>query len=336
MVSNNERQGRMANQLPAKYQLHQSIDPLPAIPPALLNAYDIIAYVDKVGVVSPFDRGRLKPASYEVPFSGVVYWWDQETRKSHTQEIGEPGDSFQLEPNAIAYVYLSTQFFLPKYIAVRFNLRITHVHQGLLLGTGPLVDPGFCGNLLVPLHNLTANRYSLRHGDGFIWVEFTKVSPFPAIDNEPASPGAERKYGDFPQSKLFLTAKQYFAKANDGRSIISAVLETVRSVAEKADYAVSRANTLTKILTVSLVLGLFGIVGAVASIFQTVQTSVKYVTDSNAENSRLRLEEVRREFQETRKDLEKKYDARIESTEKAIEMLKRPQIRNKSGDRSAK
>lgn len=326
----------MANQLPSKYQLHRSVDPLPAIRPALLNAYDIIAYVDKVGIVSDFDRDRLKPASYEVPFSGVVYWWDPETRKSHTQEIREPGDSFQLEPNAIAYVYLSTEFFLPKYIAVRFNLRITHVHRGLLLGTGPLVDPGFCGNLLVPLHNLTANRYSFKYGDGFIWVEFTKVSPFPAADNEPASPGTERKYGEFDQSKRFLTAKQYFAKANDGRSIISAVLETVRSVADKANFAASRVTFLTVSLAVSVVGGALGIIAVVASTTQTVQTSVKYVTDSNAENTRLRLEEMRREFQDMRRELEKKYDARLESTEKAIEGLKRPQVGQKSGSGSTK
>lgn len=326
----------MARQLPANYQQYRSVDPLPTIPYALLNAYDIIAYVDKVGIVSRFDRHRLKPASYEVPFEGMIYWWDPETRKAHTQEIKEPGDSFHLEPNAIAYVYLSTEFFLPKYIAVRFNLRITHVHQGLLLGTGPLVDPGFCGNLLVPLHNLTANPYSFKHGDGFIWVEFTKLSPFPAEDNEPALPGGERRYGEFDKSKLFLTAKEYFAKANDGRPIVSSVLAAVGSVAEKADRAISLTKWLTVSIVVSLIGGALAIMGTVASVTQTVQTSVKYVTDSNAENTRLRLEELHRETQEMRRQLEKKYDARLESTEKAIEVLKRPQAGPKSGSNTTK
>lgn len=307
--------------LPANYVLHRSIDPLPSIPPALLNAYDIIKYVDKVGIVAPFSRGRLKPASYEVPFAGTIHWWDPETRKPHTQEVKEKGDSFHLDPNAIAYVYLSTEFFLPKYIAVRFNLRITHVHQGLLLGTGPLVDPGFCGNLLVPLHNLTANRYVFNHGEGFIWVEFTKVSPFPSVDNEPLAPDGERRYGDFPADKLFLGAKQYFAKANSGRSIISSVIATVRAVAKKADAALKRTN----IITIALVTGALGVIATIASVTQTLQTSVKYVTDSSAENTRLRLEEVRREIHDMRRDLERKYDARLEATDKSIEALKRPQ-----------
>lgn len=327
----------MDKQLPANYEQHRSIDPFQkTIPPALLNAYDIIAYVDKVGIVSPFDRARLKPASYEVPFAGAIYWWDPKTREAHTQEVKESGDTFQLEPNAIAYVYLFTEFFLPKYIAVRFNLRITHVHQGLLLGTGPLVDPGFCGNLLVPLHNLTANRHTFKYGEGFIWVEFTKVSPFPPQDNEPSAPGAERRYGEFPKGKLFLTAKEYFAKANGGRSIISAVLETVRAVAEKADYAVLRVRVLTIGGVVAVVGAAIGIIGTVSSTTQTVQTSVKYVTESSEANAKVRLDELRREIQDMRQQLEKKYDARIESTEKAIEALKKPQPGQKAATSSIK
>ena len=57
---------------------------------------------------------------------------------------------------------------LPNYIAVQFNLRITHVHRGLLLGTGPLVDPGFHGKILIPLHNLTSEKYIIRADEGLI------------------------------------------------------------------------------------------------------------------------------------------------------------------------
>jgi deoxycytidine triphosphate deaminase len=329
MVSNNEKQAPMANQLPEKYQQYRSIDPLPEIPVSLLNAYDIIKYVDMVGVVSPFERRRLKPASYELPFSGVVHWWDPDTLKPHTQEIKESGDSFHLEPNAIAFVYLATKLFLPKYIAVRFNLRITHVHQGLLLGTGPLVDPGFCGNLLVPLHNLTANRYSFNYDKGFIWVEFTKVSPLPSEDNEPPVPGGERRYGEFDESKLFLTEKQYFAKANHGRPIVSSVPAALDAVAKKADRAISLTSVLTVSVAVAVVAGALGIIGTVTSVSQTVQTSVKYVTEAGAENTKVRIEEVRRDVQDMRRELEKKYDLRIEAAERSIEALRQPPVSQK-------
>ena len=50
------------------------------------------------------------------------------------------------------------------------------MHRGLLLGTGPLVDPGFHGRLLIPLHNLTSDEYTIRGDEGLIWMEFTKTS----------------------------------------------------------------------------------------------------------------------------------------------------------------
>ena len=50
------------------------------------------------------------------------------------------------------------------------------MHRGLLVGTGPLVDPGFRGKLLIPLHNLTLDAYEIRGDEGLIWVEFTKTS----------------------------------------------------------------------------------------------------------------------------------------------------------------
>ena len=71
---------------------------------------------------------------------------------------------------------MKEKLLLPEYIAARFNLHIRHVHKGILLGTGPLVDPGFFGNLLIPLHNLTNNDYEFVGGEGLIWVEFTKLS----------------------------------------------------------------------------------------------------------------------------------------------------------------
>jgi hypothetical protein len=65
---------------------------------------------------------------------------------------------------------------MPAYLAGRFNLLIRDVYRGLLVGTGPLVDPGFVGFLSIPVHNFTSNKYILRAGEGFVYFEFTKLS----------------------------------------------------------------------------------------------------------------------------------------------------------------
>jgi len=157
-------------------------DPRPDIAPALLNSKDICDYILTTGMIVPFSKEeaikykKLKSASYEIDFIGDVYY----NKKGKEQHVKiDVGKSFNLEKNSIAFVFLETHFRIPDYIALRFNLRITHVHRGLLLGTGPLVDPGFVGRLLVPLHNLTANEYILTGGEGLITVEFTKLSQNP-------------------------------------------------------------------------------------------------------------------------------------------------------------
>src|SRR6266853_4086746 len=212
----------MDNTIREKYEEHKSRDPYPEIPAALLNSAHIKKYADKIGLLDPFESDRRKSASYEIPFYGTVYIWDAKTKKKEASERATRGKTFTVEPNSIAYIYLATTFYLPDYIAVRFNLKITQVHRGLLLGTGPLVDPGFCGRLLVPLHNLTSNKYTLVCGNGFIWVEFTKLSP-----NErwrAKSPQSRTgKYIPFEDEKKFIDAQTYFDRANNGKRIISSI-----------------------------------------------------------------------------------------------------------------
>lgn len=50
------------------------------------------------------------------------------------------------------------------------------MHRGLLLGTGPIVDPGYWGKLCIPLHNLTDEDHRILQHEGLIWIEFTKTS----------------------------------------------------------------------------------------------------------------------------------------------------------------
>ena len=161
---------------------YYKIDPFAGeIPPALLNSADIMSYVCKGCLIKKEDfdpKNCLKPASYEMKFLGKLYDWnstDDEKLEQCCREVCR-GSKITLHANSITYLWMKEELMLPQYIAARFNLHIRHVHKGILLGTGPLVDPGFFGKLLIPLHNLTNNKYELKGGEGIIWVEFTKIS----------------------------------------------------------------------------------------------------------------------------------------------------------------
>ena len=163
----------------AKHEKYYKEDPYPAIVPALLNSADIAAYVKATALIHPFYEERLKGASYDVRIKGPVVYWtfvDSGKVEKKTIQLKKEGDCFDLEPNSIAFVTLEPVFRMPTYLALRFNLKITHIYKGLLLGTGPLVDPGFTGRLSIPLHNLTSNTYRFFCHDELITMEFTKMS----------------------------------------------------------------------------------------------------------------------------------------------------------------
>lgn len=152
-------------------------DPFPDVPPALLNSADIADYVSATGMIHPFDPAKLKSASYEVSILGDYVMHTPEGGVVHgTLTEDKP---FLLPRNSIAYMSVEPKFRLPDYIALRHNLKIKNIYRGLLVGTGPLIDPGFVGRISLPLHNLTDRDYVLEAGEGTIWVEFTKLSPSP-------------------------------------------------------------------------------------------------------------------------------------------------------------
>ncbi|WP_376704197.1 hypothetical protein RQ479_04105 [Mesorhizobium sp. ISC25] len=148
------------------------------VPPSLLSAEHIEKYVLATGLIAPFFLGggrksRLKKASYEGRIGSKAYVFDE---KNELKPVLIPDKPLLIPANSIVFVESDLDFRLPKYIALRFNLQIRHVHRGLLLGTGPLVDPGFWGKLCIPLHNLTNEDYEIPLSEGLIWVEFTKTT----------------------------------------------------------------------------------------------------------------------------------------------------------------
>ncbi len=228
----------------------QDCDPFPDIPPALLNSADIEDYVRAIGLIdrNDFRVDRLKPASYEIGFGNYFaiaipneldsngnYCWKY-------RYLLHEDSAIILPPNSMIYVSLDTRIKLPPYIAARFNLKIKHVYRGLLAGSGPLVDPGFQNKLFVPLHNLSSKEYSFRKGDGFIWMEFTKISPHPDWKCGEPIPTHSGRVVPFPKEKAErMELIDYLTLASDTpiRSSVDFALEEMR---EKVDQANKRAN----------------------------------------------------------------------------------------------
>lgn len=85
---------------------------------------------------------------------------------------------FKMEPNSIVYVSTLEKLDLPYYIAARFNLRVKWVYRGILLGTGPQVEPGFRGYLSCPLYNLTDRPIKIEYRQDFATIDFERTTDF--------------------------------------------------------------------------------------------------------------------------------------------------------------
>jgi deoxycytidine triphosphate deaminase len=157
-----------------RYDEFKEHDPFPSIPDSLLNSYDIVRYVYTTGMINPFYPESLEGALYTCNFSGYYKYWD-EKHKPQEGTLDESGE-LKLRPNSISFLEIEPIFRIPAYLVLRFNLKVQHVYKGLLLGTGPIVDPCFIGKLYIPLHNLTSNEYIIKKNAPLICVEFTKLS----------------------------------------------------------------------------------------------------------------------------------------------------------------
>ena len=127
-------------------------DPFPRVPASLLSAEHIKDYVMKTGAIAPFyenggRHSRLKMATYEGRIGECAYLYNKQGRL----ESLDFGEELTVKANSIVFVECDLNFRLPYYMALRFNLQIRHVHRGLLLGTGPLVDPRVLGQVMAPV-----------------------------------------------------------------------------------------------------------------------------------------------------------------------------------------
>jgi deoxycytidine triphosphate deaminase len=133
---------------------------------------DLIAYYNGVvaqpGMIDPFVEDNLKPAAYELTLGPNFLLEGKEGVLTPERPW------LELPPNSVVFVSMQERLVLPHYIVARFDLAIEFIYQGILLGTGPQVDPGFQGVLSCPLHNISNAPVHLQLGYPFAKIDFAK------------------------------------------------------------------------------------------------------------------------------------------------------------------
>lgn len=170
---------------------------------AVLLAEEIKWYVDEGLLIAKedFNEDKLKGASYSMtPDLDGAWIINKEGQHNPLEKRrDDKGEYFLVPKNALVYIRIKERLIIPYYIIGRHNLKIKYVYRGLLLGTGPQVDPGYCGQLIIPLHNLTDNNVEIYLDDSFISIDFVRTSELTLNKGVPESDDMFREM--YPEKK---------------------------------------------------------------------------------------------------------------------------------------
>lgn len=165
-------------------------------------------------LIDPFDEGQIQPASYDFRVGAEAVTTSSEGVIDLTQK-----KYFVLKPGDFGIVISHEIVKLgPQYVA-RFGLRSSLARKGLIATTGPQIDPGFHGRLIIGITNLTPQDISITHLDKFLTVEFHKLEQ-----------AALKPYDGKYQNRMKLTAEEISIIADkDGIPLVK-VMESMETL----------------------------------------------------------------------------------------------------------
>jgi dCTP deaminase len=128
-----------------------------------------ISYLRKLGYldVEPWDPGRVQPASYDLTLGGEYY--DPQNASYH--------DFTQLHvyPNDFILLHTAETVTLGPKVGAQVCGKSTLARKGLIVESAGWVDPGFSGQLVLEVANLSPEKITLRHGMPIAQIIFMEL-----------------------------------------------------------------------------------------------------------------------------------------------------------------
>ncbi len=151
-------------------------DPEPQVV-GVLTADRIRAYNYATGrMIRPFQDRHLNAASYDLTL-GPRFILDGEEKTFDVKRR-----MLRIPPGSIAMVTSRELLLMPHWLVATFNLKSRYIFEGLLMGAGPQIDPGYMGVLTCPLHNISNQEIKLKFCEPFAKLDFVKTTWGASID----------------------------------------------------------------------------------------------------------------------------------------------------------
>jgi dCTP deaminase len=121
--------------------------------------------------LEPFDPQQVQPASYDARVGAEAF----SSTVKEKLDLSKTG-LLVIEPGEFAMILTREHFRLDKRHAGMIGLRSEFAKQGLLMLSGPQIDPTFDGVLKVRLVNLAPKPIALTYEAPFLTIQFFRLS----------------------------------------------------------------------------------------------------------------------------------------------------------------
>jgi deoxycytidine triphosphate deaminase len=300
-----------------------------SVPPGMLSSPHIAYCAKKYRIISDYDPSCLDSASYQMRVGGSVLTWDRGTKIAF--ELGDNEDknrnirkSVDLKPNSLTFLTTIEEFRLTKDIIARFNLKSKWVHQGLLLGTGPIVDPQLHARLLIPVHNFSSQTVTMNYGQKFISVEFTKTLDPDSVlvinESEKTEfiPNPNWNY-DFHRYRERIENKKVESSVQnqfeESKEQIESSRTAIQQFKESADEKINTLSRFNIITIVGVIISIFILILSTWNLIRSTNTKADAAYDLSKSTSD-EMKVTLRKYQEEMKTMEltiKELDGRTKS-----------------------
>jgi dCTP deaminase len=179
-------------------------------------------------LITPFEARQVQAATYDFRVGA------QGATTSSKKLVDIKSNGFiLLQPGDFGVVTVLEELRLgPQYVG-RFGLRSKYARKGLIATTGPQIDPGYHGKLILGITNLTPRPISLPYKDDFVTVEFHRLE-------EPST----KPYDGAYQDKMELGAEEIEAITENEGMALSEVITTLRAVSTNVGKLSDRVQML--------------------------------------------------------------------------------------------
>lgn len=191
-------------------------------------------------VIDPFDEEQVQAATYDlrVGEQGAT------TATKKIVNIKETG-YLLLQPGDFGVITVLEEIrFGPQYTG-RFGLRSKYARKGLIATTGPQIDPGYHGRLIVGITNLTPSPISLPYMDDLLSVEIHRLEQ-----------ATTKPYNGPYQGRLQLGPEEIEAITETEGMALSEVMKTLQSLSVNVGTMAAEIKTLKWAIPIIVGLGM--------------------------------------------------------------------------------